>query len=137
MENLDMIMKELKKTGMKQTPQRIEVVRTLLKLKDNHPTLNQVYNDAKKRVPTLSFSTLYMIIKKLEELGVIKLFDLLGETRIEVNNKPHINIIDLCNREIHDYDDDSLVRKIVEETGLDYSSFVLINILVYKERTGK
>ncbi|MCE4614241.1 MAG: transcriptional repressor [Desulfurococcales archaeon] len=137
MENLDKIMKELKKTGMKQTPQRIEVVRALLKLKEKHPTLNQVYNEAKKKVPTLSFSTLYTIVKKLEELGVIKLFDLLGETRIEVNNKPHINIIDLSNGEIDDYNDDSLVKEIVEETGLDRSDFVLINILVYKEKTSK
>ncbi|MCE4606869.1 MAG: transcriptional repressor [Desulfurococcales archaeon] len=137
MENLDKIMKELKETGMKQTPQRIEVVRTLLKLKEKHPTLNQVYNEARKRVPTLSFSTLYTTVKKLEELGVIKLFDLLGETRIEVNNKPHINIIDLSNGEIHDYNDDSLVKKIVEETGLDYSDFVLINILVYKDKSNK
>ncbi len=131
MPNPEETLEKLRKAGMKQTPQRIEVVRTLLEIGEKHPSLNQLYQEAKKRIPTLSFSTLYTTIKKLEELGLIRLFDLLGETRVEINTKPHINIIDITTGEIRDYEDEELTKKIEIITGRH--RFILVNILVYPE----
>lgn len=127
------LLKTLKSKGMKTTPQRIEILRTLIELKDKHPSLNELYEKVKEKIPTLSFSTLYSTIRRLEELGFIKLFDLLGETRIEVNTRPHINIIDLDKGAIRDLNNDELVRIIAEKVALKDRK-ILVNVLVYGKR---
>jgi Fe2+ or Zn2+ uptake regulation protein len=71
--------------------------------------------------------------RELEELGIIRLFDLLGETRIEVNKHPHINIINLRTGEIRDYNDDKLLNEVRIKLGLNEAEFILVNILVYEK----
>ncbi len=132
--SIDGLLKTLKSKGMKITPQRIEILRTLMELKDRHPSLNELYERVRERIPTLSFSTLYSTIRRLEELGFIKLFDLLGETRIEVNMRPHINIIELDEGVVRDLNDDELVEVIVEKLALKDKGDVLVNVLVYTGR---
>ena len=127
----DKILFMLKKEGLKITPQRIEIVKTLLELRDQHPSLKELYEKVKEKIPTISFSTLYSTIKKLEELGLIKLFDLLGETRIELNKKPHINLIHVNKGTIIDITDDKLLNLLREKLGIDKDSFILINVLIY------
>ncbi len=121
----------LRSKGMKITPQRIEIVRTLIELKDDHPSLKQLYEEVRRRVPTISFSTLYSTIQKLEELGVVKLFDLLGETRVEVNRRPHINLIDLKKNKITDILDEDTIEFLRRRLGLRGEHFILVNVLVY------
>ena len=72
----DKIVNEIKKRGHKLTPQRLEIIRLLIKKGEYHPSLNEVYEEVKEKLFTVSFSTLYNTIKILEELGVIKLFNL-------------------------------------------------------------
>ncbi len=130
------ILDMLKNKGMKITPQRIEIVKTLLELRDHHPSLKELYEEVKKKVPTISFSTLYSTIKKLEELGLVKLFDLLGETRIELNKKPHVNLIYIDKGLITDVVDDNLLDLLRKKLGVGEDSFVLVNVLVYNTRNG-
>ena len=129
-------MEELRKSGLKVTPQRIEIVNSLIKLGDQHPSLNQLYNDVRKKVPTVSFSTLYNTVRRLEELGALRLFDLLGETRIEVNLDPHINLIDVRNGDIKDIFNPELIETISQKLGIEITGekHVLINVLMYNLR---
>ncbi len=129
-------MEELRKSGLKVTPQRIEIVNSLIKLGDQHPSLNQLYNDVRKKVPTVSFSTLYNTVRRLEELGALRLFDLLGETRIEVNLDPHINLIDVGNGDIKDIFNPELIETISQKLGIEITGekHVLINVLMYNLR---
>jgi Fur family peroxide stress response transcriptional regulator len=122
----------LRKAGMKITPQRLIILRKLLEMKDEHPSLNKLYTEVKKELPTISFSTLYSVIKKLEELGLVKVFDLLGESRIEVNRKPHLNIIDLDKGRIREYYDKEIIDILSRKIGLNRDSIYLINIFVEK-----
>ncbi len=126
------LVETIKSKNMKLTPQRIEIIKKLIELKDDHPTLSQLYNSVRKSIPTLSFSTLYTTIQKLEELGMVKLFDLLGETRIEVNMNPHINIIDVEKGRIKDLEDRELVETIARRLNIDKDN-MLINIIVYNK----
>ena len=131
--NINDMLSLLRSRGMKVTPQRIEIIRTLIELKDDHPSLKQLYEEVRKRVPTISFSTLYSTIQKLEELGVVKLFDLLGETRVEVNKKPHINLIDLKKNKITDILDEDAIEFLKRRLGLKGERFILVNVLVYTD----
>ncbi|MHA1223105.1 MAG: Fur family transcriptional regulator [Candidatus Heimdallarchaeaceae archaeon] len=123
----------LKKKGYKLTPQRIEIVKILQQEEKTHPSLNHLYSLVKERLTTVSFSTLYNTISTLEEMGLIRLFTLQGETRVELNDTEHINIIDSSTGRIVDIEDKELVGQIKEKTKFDkkkYKTF-LINILLY------
>jgi len=125
------ILNMLKKEGLKITPQRIEIVKTLLELRDQHPSLKELYEKVRKKIPTISFSTLYSTIRRLEELGLVKLFDLLGETRIELNRKPHVNLIHMDKGVIIDIVDNNLLDLLRKKLGISKDSFILLNVLVY------
>ncbi len=99
---------ELRRKGFKITPQRLTLLSIIDKVGSTHPSLNRLYELARKEIPTLSFSTLYNTIKKFEEIGIIQLFDFSGETHIEINKTPHINLIYPKKGEIKDYGDDLL-----------------------------
>ena len=113
--SVEEVLSEFKKMKLKITPQRIETVRVLSRIGQRHPSLNDVLREVSKKVPTISFSTLWTIIKTLEKLGVVKTFDLDGETHVEINNKPHINIIVRGEREIRDLDDSELLEVIKDK----------------------
>ncbi len=110
--NVDTVLNRFKEENLKLTPQRIETVKVLAEIGHLHPSLKDVLREVSKRVPTISFSTLYMIIKTLEGLGLVKTFDINGETRVEINMKPHINLIFTGNGEIRDIVDSNLLRSL-------------------------
>ncbi len=126
----------LRRTGMKITPQRLVILRKLIELRDEHPSLNKLYRLVREELPTISFSTLYSVVKRLESIGLVKLFDLAGETRIEVNRRPHINIVDIEGGVIRDYMDEELLDRISERIGVGYDDIYLVNIYVYRRGRG-
>ena len=126
---------ELRRRGYRLTPQRLEVIRIILEAGGEHPSLRSLYERVRERVPTISFSTLYSTVTMLSELGYVRLFDLRGETRVEANMKPHINIIDPGGRVV-DVEDEELVGLIAERLGLNGESF-LVNVIIYGDRGGK
>ena len=116
--NFDKALKKLKSSGYKLTPQRLEIIRILTEIGHKHPSIREIYEIASKRVPTISFSTLYTIIQTLEDLGILKTFALGKETHVEVNTRPHINLVSLKSGEIIDVVEDRLIdefKKIAEK----------------------
>ncbi|MCK4524189.1 transcriptional repressor [candidate division WOR-3 bacterium] len=55
--NLDPVML-LKEVGLSPTMQRVAILRYLL-LNKNHPTVNMIYRDIRKEIPTLSKTSVY------------------------------------------------------------------------------
>jgi len=127
---LSRIVDELRRKGYRVTPQRLEVVRAIWENRAEHPALRSLYDRVRKSMPTTSFSTLYSTVMKLSELGYVKLFDLGGETRIEVNMKPHINIIYPEEGRVVDVEDHELVSLIAGRLNLRNKDF-LVNIVIY------
>ena len=127
------IAEALKAKGLKLTPQRLEIMRTLLDIGEDHPSLNRIHDSIRERMPTLSFSTLYNTISIFERNGLIKLFDFDGETRIEMKKENHVNLIDSRTGEIMDVCDEELVRKIISELDKDRikDRDIIVNILMY------
>ena len=104
----------LREKGYRMTPQRLAVIEILNEIGGKHPSLKEIYLLIRERIPTMSFSTLYTHIKVLEELGLLTLFELGGETRVEVNLRPHINIVWLKKGIVEDYFDAGFMRRVNE-----------------------
>ncbi|WP_297495792.1 Fur family transcriptional regulator [Thermococcus sp.] len=105
----------LRKKGYKITPQRLKLLQILEEIGKTHPSLGEVHEKLRKEFPTISFSTLYSNVITLKELGLVELFFLDGETRIEVNTRPHINIIE--SERIIDINDVGIIETIERKTG--------------------
>lgn len=115
----------LRKRGYKLTPQRLKLLEVLEELGASHPSLSEVFKKINEELPTISFSTLYSNVVALKELGLIELFSVEGETRIEVNTEPHVNLIE--NGEIVDLTDPEIIELIKEKLGKEIK---LVNVLI-------
>ena len=115
----------LKESGYKLTPQRLKLVEILGRIGDEHPSLKDILNEIKAEFPTMSFSTLYSNVLTLRELGLLELFSLDGETRVELNMEPHINLI--SGGKVIDFNDPEIIERIREKTGRNVK---LVNVLV-------
>jgi len=127
------IVDELRAMGLKPTPQRLEVIKVLKERMDEHPSLAEVFDVIKIRVPSISFSTLFNTVKTLEKVGYLTMFDLEGETRIELNLRNHVNIIDRTSGTVTDVDDDLIIERIIGELGSERvkDKKVMVNVILY------
>jgi len=128
MEDYEKMVEKLRSKGQRLTPQRLEIIKAIAKYEDKHPSLSDLMNDVKKVLPTVSFSTLYNTMMKFEEIGLVHLFSINGETRIETKIKPHINLIDRKSGKIEDIDDTKLLELIKKKIK---SNDIIVNIIVY------
>ena len=88
--------KALDKEGIKLTPQRLEVFRAVKDLK-NHPSVEEVYRTARKRLPTISQDTVYRTLALFEALGLVDSFGSRdGTLRYDPDTSPHHHFI--CKR---------------------------------------
>ncbi len=122
-------LKKLRENGYKLTPQRLKLLDVLEETGKSHPSLNDLLEEVRKDFPTMSFSTLYSNLLTLRELKLVELFSLGGETRVELNTKPHINLI--SEGEILDLNDPEIIEAIQRKTG---KRVRLVNVLVGGER---
>ena len=92
--NKDSVLKELRKKGLKITPQRLAIVEVLAAMGNLHPSAGAVYREAKKIRKSLSLSTTYAVLNQLSAHGIIKTlqFDT-TENRYEANLEEHVNLI--------------------------------------------
>ena len=117
-------LKTLRENGYKLTPQRLKLLDVLEETGKSHPSLNDLLEEVRKDFSTMSFSTLYSNLQTLRELGLVELFSLGGETRVELNTKPHINLI--SEGEIIDLSDPEIIEAIQRKTG---KRVRLVNVL--------
>jgi len=66
----------MKRTGNEEkvqrlTPQR-QAVLQVIRERDNHPTANEIFEAARKRLPSLSYATVYNSLKFLRESGLVR-----------------------------------------------------------------
>lgn len=105
----------LEKLGHRLTPQRIIVAKIILDNVKDHPSFKEIHQLATKQLPRLGVSTTYMIMKMLEEAGVITTFEANGETHID-SPHPHINIVCQDTGEIKDLENNEYTNEILQAT---------------------
>jgi Fur family peroxide stress response transcriptional regulator len=59
------------KGGERLTPQR-EAVLEVIRERDDHPTASDIFEAARRRLPSLSYATVYNSLKYLREAGLVR-----------------------------------------------------------------
>jgi Fur family transcriptional regulator, peroxide stress response regulator len=78
-----------KKAGIKATHQRIEIFRELVNSRQ-HPDADAVYQEVKRRIPTISLDTVYRTLRTLEECGMVEPVRTRDASmRYDANPEPH------------------------------------------------
>jgi len=80
--------------GLRVTPQRQAIFR-LLHGVDTHPTVDALYDTARKEMPTISRKTVYQTVHDLQAMGEVELLDVgTGSLRVDPNvERPHHHLV--------------------------------------------
>ncbi|MFN3804324.1 MAG: Fur family transcriptional regulator [Pyrobaculum sp.] len=122
------LLNALKERGYRVTPQRLEVVNIVLEKlsKREHPTFNDILNEVKQRMPSISASTVYSILKLLEESGFVVSFEHNGRTYYD-SVTPHINVVCVDKNRVVDLHNEEVVE-VLKKYGIYPSSIVVKGI---------
>ena len=87
--------------GLPLTVQRRDVLRAVLE-RDDHPTVDQIFESVKERIPGLSRTTVYRVLETLCHLGVLRRLHHPGATvRFDGKTTRHHHLVcRLCHRVI-------------------------------------
>ncbi|NWG03698.1 MAG: transcriptional repressor [Syntrophaceae bacterium] len=111
---------QLRKRGLKVTPQRLAIIDVLMEQGNSHPGASLIYKKAKKKRKSLSLSTTYATLNEFSRHGIIKTlqFDKM-EDRYDRNLEEHINLICERCKKILDYNVPFIVdpKRVVKKTG--------------------
>lgn len=119
------LMAALQEAGYRMTPQRMAICEVLAASRE-HPSSYQVYEQVRKRFPTVSRATVYNTLNALRDLGEVVEIGLgRSEKHYEPNLTPHANLICLRCGRIDDLEDLSFTQ--LEEEVAAASGFVVKN----------
>lgn len=83
----------LKAAGLKLTPQRLAIVDAFAD-DESHPTAQEIYERLQKRLPTMSFATVYTTLDTLASAGLCTVRALSpGPARFDPNVTPHSHAV--------------------------------------------
>jgi Fe2+ or Zn2+ uptake regulation protein len=92
----DSVLADLKRAGLKLTPQRIAIVRELAD-DSTHPTAQELFERLRPAFPTMSFATVYNTLDTLAKLGCVGSLRLGSAVRFDPNTSPHHHAVcDAC-----------------------------------------
>jgi Fe2+/Zn2+ uptake regulation proteins len=115
----------LRDKGYRLTPQRVEVINLVMEklAKKEHPTFNDILTEVKQRMPSISASTVYSILKLMEENGFVVSFEHEGRTYYD-SVTPHINVVCVNINKVIDIEDEEIVGAL-RRRGIHPSSIVV------------
>jgi Fur family peroxide stress response transcriptional regulator len=93
---------KLKKTGLKQTPQRMAILNHLDGNK-SHPSAEDIYRAISPKFPSMSFATVYNTLESLKDHGLIKELTIeSGKKRFDPDISEHHHLICVECKKIFD-----------------------------------
>jgi len=113
----------LKNSGVRPTRQRVTVYESIL-VKRDHPTADEIFTRARKKLPSISFATVYNCLETLTQSSLVKqvVFDR-SSARYCPNLSPHAHFKCTESGKIFDLAiDESLVDSIKQSLPDHYSS---------------
>ena len=93
---------------MKYTNQRVAILE-FLKDNDNHPTVEEIFEEVKQNLPRITKATVYKNLKVLQNHGLVKEVNIRGISRFEAKLEPHHHIICKNCGKITDFESKELV----------------------------
>jgi Fe2+ or Zn2+ uptake regulation protein len=82
------MLEDLKRAGLKMTPQRIAIVR-LFAVDESHPTAQALFERLRPEFPSMSFATVYNTLDALATAGLSNTLRLGSAARFDPNTTPH------------------------------------------------
>ena len=108
--------------GLKMTGQRKVILKVLSKA-DDHPSVEDVYERAKKVDKSISIATVYRTLSLLDELDLVIRHEFQeGYSRYEVNWDHHHHLVDLETGKVVEFQNEELEKlkiKIAEDLGYE------------------
>jgi Fur family transcriptional regulator, peroxide stress response regulator len=96
------------RNGLALTHQRQVIWETLMAL-DGHPSPEEVYEQVRQRIPSISLATIYKNVKTFIDHGLLAEVSLHhGSARLETNMRPHHHTVCTRCRAIEDVDESDL-----------------------------
>ena len=125
----EIIIQKLRDSGHRITPQRLAIVKILAK-SENHPSVENIYEEIKKDYSTMSLATVYKNIELIKSVGeVLELGFPDGSNRYDGNKPvPHPHVICIKCKKIFDPDLDSL-DEMQKEVALETNFKILYHRL--------
>lgn len=126
-DRLTELMARIKESGLRMTPQREAILRTLV-LHPGHPSVEDIYTQLLPHFPNMSLATVYKTIAVLKDLGEVQEIEFSSrDNRFDGHNpRPHPHLI--CTRcgRIDDPDIPGLgemVESLNKSSGFSISSY--------------
>ncbi len=122
---------ELRKKGLKVTPQRLAIMRIVLR--KGHYNGEQIYEELKRSEPSISLSTVYNTLETLRDAGLVNSFEVNGVKWYEAKVEPHVNVFCMDSNEIMDVEvDTTSIMTSLQQEGIEVKN---LNIVVYADCT--
>lgn len=121
-EKIESIKDKLQEGNYKVTPQRIEVINSLIEL--DHPTAKEIQEKIEDRYPMISPSTIYGTLDLLEDIGELLPIQEGNETRYDLSPDIHPHYICEEDGEVSDIDDPEIeqkLRELMNDSSIDAS----------------
>jgi Fur family peroxide stress response transcriptional regulator len=95
----------IKDHGLQVTHQRLAIYQTLYFNNEEHPSVEAIYQEVKKRLPMISIGTIYKTLEKFQEVGLIQKVSPISEVaRYEAKIDPHHHMVCLKCQSVQDAD---------------------------------
>ena len=91
------------------TNQRHEILE-LLRKREDHPSVDQIFEAVRRKLPRISRATVYKNLRYLSERGLIKEVNVKGVARFEAKTRPHHHMICTGCGRIMDFESDELTE---------------------------
>lgn len=108
--------------GLKMTGQRRVILKTL-ETSEDHPSVDSVFERAKKIDPSISIATVYRTLSLLEEMDIIVRREFNESfSRYDTNTEHHHHLIDMESGEVIEFKNEELERikeRIAKELGYE------------------
>jgi len=116
------MLRDLKRAGLKMTPQRVAIVK-IFAGDESHPTAQELFERLRGEFPTMSFATVYNTLDALVSAGLGGALRLGGAARFDPNTSAHHHAVcDRCGA-VHDVPAETLapssatVRRLRKSAG--------------------
>lgn len=121
--NIDTIIETFKKNNLKLTLQRMNIYSYLMSTCE-HPTVDTIYTNIRKSIPTISLATVYKNLNTLVNSGLIKLINVCEENfRYDANLDLHAHFkCTSCNKVEDLYLDDKVMESLLNRSN-DINNF--------------
>jgi len=126
-ERMEHIVRRLRASGYRLTPQRLAVLRAVLSSR-SHPSAEEIYREVAAEFPMLSLATVYKTLNVLKELGEVLELEVGGCSHYDGNITPHPHLICVKCHSIVDLPPDAMV--MVSEDVLAQTGFRVLRCYV-------